>query len=57
VALAFVIPYLPFVDVIGFVALPGSLLAALCLIVAGYVGAMELVKRWFFGHPRQRVTA
>jgi len=48
VALAFAIPYLPFVDMLGFVPLPGSLLVTLAAIAALYVVAAELTKGWFY---------
>jgi Mg2+-importing ATPase len=49
VAVSFAIPYLPFVGVFGFVALPASLLVAVAVITALYVAATEVVKRWFYG--------
>jgi Mg2+-importing ATPase len=48
VALALLLPYLPFARVFGFVALPGRLLLALVGVTALYVGATELQKRWFY---------
>ncbi|MGE3673182.1 MAG: HAD-IC family P-type ATPase, partial [Polyangiaceae bacterium] len=45
---AFVIPYLPHIGVLGFVAPPPALLALLALITLGYVVAAELMKRWFY---------
>jgi P-type Mg2+ transporter len=49
IPLAFVIPYLPYSHLLGFVPLPISLLAALATITGGYVLAAELTKRWFYG--------
>jgi Mg2+-importing ATPase len=49
IAVAFAIPYLPFVDAFGFVPLPGTLLATILLITVLYVAATELQKRWFYG--------
>jgi hypothetical protein len=43
----FVIPYMPFVTVLGFVPLPPSLLLTLSLITIGYMAAAELGKRLF----------
>jgi len=48
VAVAVAIPYLPFVGLLGFVPLPGSLLLTLCAIACLYVVATEALKRWFF---------
>ena len=45
---ALVIPYLPFTHVLGFVPLPGALLAVITLITMLYVVATELQKRWFY---------
>ena len=50
VALAFATPYLPRVEVLGFVHAPPPLLAALAGITVLYVGATELTKRWFYRH-------
>jgi len=50
-ALALAIPYLPGVSVLGFVPLPFGLLAAVVAITALYVGAVELLKRWFYRAP------
>jgi Mg2+-importing ATPase len=41
-------PYLPFVRILGFVPLPLSLVGALAAVVILYVGAAELLKRWFY---------
>ena len=48
IAVAFAIPYLPFVDAFGFVPLPGAMLATILLITVLYVAATELQKRWFY---------
>ncbi|MFN8063027.1 MAG: magnesium-translocating P-type ATPase [Vicinamibacterales bacterium] len=45
------IPYLPFVRVLGFAALPVGHLAALCGITTAYVAATELLKRRFYRTP------
>lgn len=42
------VPYLPHIGVLGFVAVPASLLAALAGVTALYVLATELMKRWFY---------
>ena len=48
IVVAFVIPYLPFAGVFGFVPLPGLLLATIALITVLYVVATELTKRRFY---------
>jgi P-type Mg2+ transporter len=48
IAFAFVIPYLPGASVIGFVPVPGLLLATLAGITLLYVAAAELMKLWFY---------
>jgi Mg2+-importing ATPase len=45
---ALAIPYLPGVDVLGFVPLPLPLLLVLISITVLYVAAAELLKRWFY---------
>jgi P-type Mg2+ transporter len=47
-ALALVIPLLPFDYTLGFVPLPPSLVLVLCAITGLYVAATEMTKRWFF---------
>jgi len=46
--LAPAIPYLPFVHLLGFVPIPGSLIATLIAITLCYVLAAEGMKRWFY---------
>lgn len=48
IPVAFAIPYLPHIGVVGFVAVPPSLLAVLAGITALYVVATELMKKWFY---------
>jgi Mg2+-importing ATPase len=48
VVLTLAVPFLPFVNVLGFVPVPVGLLAALLAITLLYVGAAELTKRWFY---------
>jgi P-type Mg2+ transporter len=45
------IPYLPVTSVLGFVPLPGTLLATVVAITALYVLATELTKHWFYRQP------
>jgi Mg2+-importing ATPase len=48
IGLTLAIPYLPYVGVLGFVPLPGPLLATVCGITGLYVAATELAKHWFY---------
>jgi Mg2+-importing ATPase len=48
VALTFAIPFLPFADLLGFTALPGTVLLALIGITALYVAVTELAKLRFY---------
>jgi Mg2+-importing ATPase len=48
IVLTFAMPYLPFVDVFGFVRLPASVLVAIGFIAMLYVMATELLKVWFY---------
>jgi Mg2+-importing ATPase len=57
VVVAFAIPYLPFVKVLGFVPLPAGLVAMLVLITFTYVWSAELLKRWFYRPRPRRVRA
>jgi Mg2+-importing ATPase len=54
IVLSFLIPYLPFADAIGFVRLPGSLLATIAGVTMLYVVATEFQKRWFFARLARR---
>jgi Mg2+-importing ATPase len=42
------IPYVPGADLLGFVPVPGTMLAAVFGVTALYVAAAELAKRWFY---------
>jgi Mg2+-importing ATPase len=48
IPLAFMIPFVPHVGVLGFVPLPSSVLAAMAAITALYVVATEVMKSWFY---------
>ena len=48
IAVALAVPYLPFIRVVGFVPLPGSVLLAIVAITVLYVAATELQKIWFY---------
>lgn len=52
IPLAFAIPYLPHVSLVGFVPLPVGLLAVMAAITALYVLATEGMKVWFYRTPR-----
>ena len=54
VAIAFLIPYLPFARVFGFVPLSFSLMAAVVVITTAYVAAAELMKKWFYRQKPRR---
>lgn len=56
-AVAFVIPFLPLAAVLGFVPLPGPLLATMCGITVLYVAAAEGMKAWFYQPPGARRAA
>ena len=61
VAVGVLVPVLPFIGplaaVFGFVPLPWHLMAAMMLIVAGYVLATELAKAFAFAGTRDRIRA
>jgi Mg2+-importing ATPase len=48
VAVTFAIPFLPFARMLGFAALPGTVLLTLIGITVLYIGAVELAKAWFY---------
>ena len=48
IAISYVIPYIPFAGVLGFVPLPLSLMGTITLITIAYVAATELLKKWFY---------
>ena len=47
IVVTFAVPFLPYARLLGFVPLPGMLLAALAAVTILYLGAVELMKRWF----------
>ncbi|HEU4592725.1 MAG TPA: magnesium-translocating P-type ATPase [Steroidobacteraceae bacterium] len=51
--LAPAIPYLPFARELGFVPMPGTLLAVIVAVTACYVLAAELMKRWFYASHKR----
>ena len=51
--LTVVIPYLPFISVVGFVPMPGELLITVIAITALYVAATEMTKRRFYRGVRK----
>jgi P-type Mg2+ transporter len=54
IVVAFAIPFMPYASEVGFVKMPGSLIASLVAITTGYVAATELVKRWFYRPAHER---
>ncbi|MGZ8788370.1 MAG: magnesium-translocating P-type ATPase [Thermoanaerobaculia bacterium] len=54
--LAFAVPYLPWVEVVGFVSLPASVMVSLALIAGAYVLAAEVAKGWFYRTDRTERT-
>ena len=48
VVLTFLIPYLPWTGLLGFVPLPASVLVTIVVITLAYTGAAEIAKRGFF---------
>jgi Mg2+-importing ATPase len=57
IVLTLLIPYLPFIDLLGFVPVPGLLMATVCAITGLYVLAAEGTKRWFFRSPAPPMAA
>jgi Mg2+-importing ATPase len=51
-----VLPYLPFIGVIGLVPLPASLVVTILAVTALYVAATELLKVWFYRVRAVRVS-
>jgi Mg2+-importing ATPase len=51
------IPYLPFIALLGFVPVPGPMMATVCAITGLYVLAAEGTKRWFFRSPTPVMAA
>jgi Mg2+-importing ATPase len=47
VAIAMLIPFLPYSGTLGFVPLPGSFFVWLLAVTAGYVMLTQAVKRWY----------
>jgi Mg2+-importing ATPase len=45
IAVTLAVPFLPFIDILGFVAIPPALLITLCAITLMYMAAAELAKR------------
>ena len=47
---AVVLPYTPVAEALGFEPLPPGFLVFLAAVAAGYLGAVEIAKRWFVRH-------
>ena len=52
IGVALSLPFLPFAGLAGLVPVPATLLGAMCLITALYVGATEIVKVGFYRAAR-----
>jgi Mg2+-importing ATPase len=50
-ALALVLPYLPFSSIFGFVPLPAPLMLGMIALTLAYVFAVEVAKKWFYSRP------
>jgi Mg2+-importing ATPase len=50
-AVALLLPYLPFSSIFGFVPLPAPLLLAMIALTVAYVFAVEMAKKWFYSRP------
>jgi Mg2+-importing ATPase len=50
-AIALVLPYLPFSSIFGFVPLPAPLMLGMIALTLAYVFAVELAKKWFYSRP------
>ena len=57
VPIALAVPYLPFAPMLGFVPLPGTLLAAIVAVTILYVLATEVQKHWFYRAERKSPEA
>ena len=57
IVVTFLIPYVPFAGVLGFVPLPGMLMTTVCLITGLYVLAAEVTKQWVFRSPASAAVA
>jgi Mg2+-importing ATPase len=47
-AIALVLPYLPFSSIFGFVPLPAPLMLGMIGLTLAYVVAVEVAKKWFY---------
>ena len=54
IVVALAIPFMPYALEMGFVKMPGSLIASLAAISIGYVAATELVKGLFYRPAHER---
>lgn len=50
IAIALVLPYLPFSSIFGFVPLPALLILGMIGLTLAYVFAVEVAKKWFYAH-------
>ena len=56
IAIALVVPYVPFMAVFGFVPVPAGVLVTIATIAVAYVGATELQKRWFYSRSMRHTA-
>jgi Mg2+-importing ATPase len=54
IPLTLALPFLPIAPLVGFVALPPSVLATLMVLTALYAMSVEIAKRGYFSHDRER---
>lgn len=52
IGLTLALPYLPGVGTLGFIPIPGAVIATLMGITTVYIFAAELTKRWFYRHEQ-----
>ncbi len=52
IAVALMLPYLPFSSIFGFVPLPAPLLLGMIALTLAYVFAVEVAKKWFYARVR-----
>ena len=56
IGITLVLPYLPFMAVLGFVPLPAPLMLALLGLTGFYILAAELTKKYFYSHTGKMMT-
>jgi Mg2+-importing ATPase len=56
IAIALVIPYLPFISLFGFVPIPAPLMLTMLGLTALYVVATEVTKKYFYSRGANAIT-